>query len=672
MNIKNKIVAALTLAVLVAPGISLAQTMSVAQLQTEIQSLTAQLQSLETQLAAAGESTAWCYSFNDNLSIGMSGAAVTALQTALQKDGESVTVNGTFNDQTASAVTAFQEKYQSQILAPYGLSYGTGYAGKSTRAELNSLFGCTGSNPVTPPIVVNPVGPAPVVPPVSTTQNLTIAPTNLSFTVVQNSTNNQSLAITAPSGATWSVSTNPPGNTSNSWLAVTYPFNCGNAACGNGSINVIADAYNGLTVGTYNGSIIISGSFTGSPESIPVTLNVTSEATTPTTPTVSQVQGLSATAASNAVALNWQPATASDNGTVIYNIYRTFTTTTCTNAPGNYYIAQVHGTSYTDSPLPTGIYYYCIQSQDTTQNNVGPLSAQVSATVSGSTVSTSTSWNNIVVNPLSTLSINVSTNGQGSLTLSWPAATSTNGIALYNVYRGTQDLFTLSSSSLIGQVNALSYTDSNLANGVYYYAVVPQDVSGKTALSTYTHSSVTNVASPAGSTFTIQADPGNPAATQVSTGATGATLLRFDITNPLSHPLRITQLPGLQEVASASTQQPVGESSPDFNSVSLYSMASGQNVLVGTFPSFTSSQTPGAFWNATMYLSNLTIPANTTQEFTITGNVPSYNSGAANVGTEGGILLSGSSIIAIDGVTNASISGSGTAAGNPITITQGQ
>lgn len=130
--------------------------MSVAQLQAEIQSLTAQLTQLEAQLAAQGGSTnTWCYNFNTNLSIGMSGAAVTALQTALQKDGESVTMTGTFDDQTASAVTAFQEKYQSQILAPYGLSYGTGYAGKSTRAELNSLFGC-GTIPV------QPIGSTPV------------------------------------------------------------------------------------------------------------------------------------------------------------------------------------------------------------------------------------------------------------------------------------------------------------------------------------------------------------------------------------------------------------------------------------------------------------------------------------------------------------------------------
>jgi peptidoglycan hydrolase-like protein with peptidoglycan-binding domain len=163
MNIKNKIITALTLAVLVVPGISMAQTMSVAQLQAEIASLTAQLTQLEAQLATAGGTATWCYTFNNNLSIGMTGNEVTELQTALQKDGESVTVNGTFDDQTAAAVTSFQEKYASQILAPYGLNNGTGYAGKGTRAELNSLFGCTGSNPITPPIVVNPVAPtAPV------------------------------------------------------------------------------------------------------------------------------------------------------------------------------------------------------------------------------------------------------------------------------------------------------------------------------------------------------------------------------------------------------------------------------------------------------------------------------------------------------------------------------
>jgi hypothetical protein len=157
MNIKTKLAIAFVVTVLVVPGISMAQTMSVLQLQAKIKNLTLQLTQLEAQLAIAeGSTPVWCYTFDSNLSIGMTGNGVTELQTALQKDGESVTVNGTFDDQTASAVTAFQQKYQSSILTPYGLSNGTGYAGKSTRAELNSLFGCSGNNPVTPPIVVTP------------------------------------------------------------------------------------------------------------------------------------------------------------------------------------------------------------------------------------------------------------------------------------------------------------------------------------------------------------------------------------------------------------------------------------------------------------------------------------------------------------------------------------
>jgi peptidoglycan hydrolase-like protein with peptidoglycan-binding domain len=140
---KTKLAGALILAFLVAPSITLAQTQSVASLQAELQQLLAQVSALETRITTQGSSTTpWCYTFNSNLSIGMSGASVTGLQTALQRDGDSVQVTGTFDDQTASAITSFQEKYSPQILAPYDLSYGTGYVGTTTRAELNSLFGC--------------------------------------------------------------------------------------------------------------------------------------------------------------------------------------------------------------------------------------------------------------------------------------------------------------------------------------------------------------------------------------------------------------------------------------------------------------------------------------------------------------------------------------------------
>jgi len=145
------------LGALLLPGISSAQ--SVDALQAQLNSLLAQVQQLEAQLAQAqGGSAQWCHAFNTNLSINMSGSEVNALQTALQKDGESVTVNGTFDDQTAAAVTGFQEKYAAQILTPNGLLNGTGYAGVSTRAELNSLYRCnmstgTGIGINNPPVI---------------------------------------------------------------------------------------------------------------------------------------------------------------------------------------------------------------------------------------------------------------------------------------------------------------------------------------------------------------------------------------------------------------------------------------------------------------------------------------------------------------------------------------
>ena len=77
----------------------------------------------------------------------------SALQTALQNDGESVNPTGTFDDQTASAVSGFQEKYSSNILVPNNLKYGTGYVGAATRAELNALFGCGGSGGTQPTTV---------------------------------------------------------------------------------------------------------------------------------------------------------------------------------------------------------------------------------------------------------------------------------------------------------------------------------------------------------------------------------------------------------------------------------------------------------------------------------------------------------------------------------------
>ncbi len=170
------------------PSISSAQTLSTSQLQAQIQSLLVILQSLQQQLAARQGSVAqWCYTFNANLKIGASGSGVTALQTALQKENLTVSITGNYDDQTASAVSGFQEKYASTILAPNGLQYGTGYAGVSTRAKLNSLYGCGNTTvPVMP-------APTPIIP--TTTTPYVLPPTSVVPPTVTFSANGSSNPI---------------------------------------------------------------------------------------------------------------------------------------------------------------------------------------------------------------------------------------------------------------------------------------------------------------------------------------------------------------------------------------------------------------------------------------------------------------------------------------------
>ena len=145
---------------LITPNVSFGATS--AEIQSQIQAIMAQIQALQQKLAQLqnqqGDDRAWCHTFNTNLMIGNTGDEVNALQTALQKEGFSISSDemaksggtpgvayslpATFGESTASAITGFQEKYRAEVLTPVGLKYGTGYVGKSTRAKLNQLYGC--------------------------------------------------------------------------------------------------------------------------------------------------------------------------------------------------------------------------------------------------------------------------------------------------------------------------------------------------------------------------------------------------------------------------------------------------------------------------------------------------------------------------------------------------
>lgn len=143
-----------------------AKAITVAELQAQINALMAQITQLQQQLAEMqGQEPSWCHNFNVNLKIGDRGCPdpeagggwagcnyegkseeIEALHKALKKEGFNVfgdeDQNNYFGNSTASAVVGFQEKYASEVLAPWRLQHGTGFVGGTTRAKLNQLYGC--------------------------------------------------------------------------------------------------------------------------------------------------------------------------------------------------------------------------------------------------------------------------------------------------------------------------------------------------------------------------------------------------------------------------------------------------------------------------------------------------------------------------------------------------
>lgn len=129
---------------------------SIAAIQAQIAALTAQLNSL---LASSGSGTgtgAGVGLLTKNLSQGMTDAEVTILQNGLKLDPavypEGLTT-GYFGALTRAAVIRFQNKYASEVLAPAGLTAGTGFVGSLTRAKFNALYGSgtsTGPGPIVP------------------------------------------------------------------------------------------------------------------------------------------------------------------------------------------------------------------------------------------------------------------------------------------------------------------------------------------------------------------------------------------------------------------------------------------------------------------------------------------------------------------------------------------
>jgi len=171
--------------------------------------------------------------------------------------------------------------------------------------------------------------------------------------------------------------------------------------------------------------------------------------------------GLTAGASGSSVSLAWTGST--DNvGVVRYDVYRS-TTSGFTPTAANR-IAQPTGTSYTDSGLAPGTYYYKVTAEDAAGNISSP-SNEASGTIADTT-------------PPSAPSGLAATASGSSVSLTWTAATDNVGVAVYNVYRGTTSGFAPSGTNQIGQPSGTSFTDTNLAQGNYFYKVTAQDAAG--------------------------------------------------------------------------------------------------------------------------------------------------------------------------------------------------
>ena len=170
---------------------------------------------------------------------------------------------------------------------------------------------------------------------------------------------------------------------------------------------------------------------------------------------------LSATGGIGQATLNWGAAT--DNvGVVRYNVHRS-TTAGFSPSTANR-IAQPTGTSYTDT-VAAGTYYYKVTAEDAL-GNVGAASNEASTTVVTDTFA-----------PTAPTSLTAGVAG-GTVNLSWSAATDNVGVTRYNVHRGTTSGFTPSVANRIAQPTGLTYADSGLATGSYFYKVTAEDAAG--------------------------------------------------------------------------------------------------------------------------------------------------------------------------------------------------
>jgi len=113
------------------------------QIIAKINEIVALISKLQAQLKvlSGGKTVYSCGQITKNLYYGMKNdTAVKCLQEVLKAQGYAVAANGNYDLATKIAVVKFQQKYAKEILAPYGLKYGSGNVGNATKNKLNQII----------------------------------------------------------------------------------------------------------------------------------------------------------------------------------------------------------------------------------------------------------------------------------------------------------------------------------------------------------------------------------------------------------------------------------------------------------------------------------------------------------------------------------------------------
>jgi len=111
------------------------------QILQKINEIVALIAKLQAQLKAITGQKYSCTQITKVLRYGMQNdPQVKCLQEVLQAQGYAIAVSGNYDLATKTAVKQFQEKYVSEILAPYGLRTGSGNVGNGTMNKLNQIM----------------------------------------------------------------------------------------------------------------------------------------------------------------------------------------------------------------------------------------------------------------------------------------------------------------------------------------------------------------------------------------------------------------------------------------------------------------------------------------------------------------------------------------------------